>query len=233
MRSKRASAVHLSSSEAIRALCIDFEGTAKDSASFLGVFCEGVWEVSILEAVLHPAVVEHPRGRLVAREPIDCYRALQRRAISENRRVVAWSTREVDEITSCPGLTGPELEWWRSHLVNALPPAKSWAKRTGIEIPVIPSTRGGHENKWSLSGFRRATGYPKIPALFEPGKTASRIRTVRGQLIKRGSYASLTGVAKRKWTNVLTHNYHDCAGLAHVIRVVFEETDRALNQQAP
>ena len=221
MSSRRASAVKMTATEAARAMCIDFEGTARDPASFLGVFCEGDWEVLVLEEVMHLAIVEHPLGRLNASRPADAFRSLRARALEEDRRVVAWSSRELDEIAACTDLTEEEIEWWRSHLVNALPPAKAWAKRSGVAIPVISSTHGGSENKWSLSGFRRATGYQEISALFEPGKTASRIRTVRDQLVRHGSHAAMTPVAQAKWTKVLTHNYHDCAGLAHVLRVVF------------
>lgn len=221
MSLRRASAVQLTATEATRALCIDFEGTATDPASFLGVFCEGDWEVSVLEEVMHLAIVEHPLGRLTPSRPVDTFRSLRARAREENRRIVAWSSRELDEIAACTDLTAAEVEWWRLNLVNALPPAKAWAKRSGVAIPVIPGTRGGSENKWSLSGFRRATGYQEISALFEPGKTASRIRTVRDQLVKHGCHAAMTPVAKAKWTKVLTHNFHDCAGLAHVVRIVF------------
>ena len=215
--------MQLTASEAARAICIDFEGTVRDPASFLGVFCEGVWEVSVLEEALHLAVVEHTLGQLRPSRPVDTYRQIRFRAMEEDRRVVAWSSRELDEIVACAELTVQEIEWWRLHLINALPPAKAWAKRSGVAIPVISSTRGGSENKWSLSGFRRATGYPEISALYEPGKTASRIRTVRDQLARHGSHAAMTPVAKAKWTKVLTHNYHDCAGLAHVLRTVFAE----------
>jgi hypothetical protein len=219
----RARKMRLTPSEARRAIYIDFEGTATDPASFLGSFVEGVWEVIVLEPELHAAVVRHPLGTLRAGDPVGTYRSLQNRARLEDRRIVAWSNRELDEILTESRLNVEEHDWWRENLVNALPPAKSWANRAGVVVPTIPSNRGGRENKWSLSGFRQATGYRDISALFEPGKTASRIRTVRDQLAKRSNYADLTPVAKAKWSKVLTHNFHDCAGLAHVVQTVFAD----------
>jgi hypothetical protein len=219
----RARKVRLSSLEASRAICIDFEGTASDPASFLGFYIEGVWEVVILEPELHAAVVHHPLGTLRAGDPVGTYRSLQDRARLEDRRIVAWSNRELDEIVTESRLTTEEQDWWRENLVNALPPAKSWANRAGVSVPSIRSNRGGRENKWSLSGFRQATGYGEISTLFEPGNTASRIRAVRQQLEKKGTYGEITPVVKAKWSKVLTHNFHDCAGLAHVVQTVFAD----------
>jgi len=211
----------LSCAEATRAIFIDFEGTATDRATFLGAWCEGEWTVAILERAFDPLVDKgHPKGVIYASEPLEAFRALHRRAQREDRPIVAWSTRELSEIVSTDGISAGEVKWWSESLVNALPPAKRWAKRTGTTVPEIKATRGGRANRWSLSGFRMATEYGEVARLFEPGSTASRIRSVRGQLQTRSNYSDLTAVAKRKWTNVLTHNFHDCAGLAHVVRTV-------------
>lgn len=216
----------LSSEDARRAVYIDFEGTATDRATFLGMYCEGSWAVVILERIFDAAVERgHPRGVVTSSEPLDAFFDLRRRVTEEERAVVAWSIRERDEIRGTDGLSASDRAWWDSNLVNALPIAKRWAKSHEVEVPVIRSTRGG-DNAWSLSGFRKATQYPAVARLFEPGLTASRIRHVRGQLQRRGTYANLTGVAKRKWVNVLTHNFHDCAGLAHVMNVVADASSR-------
>ena len=211
----------LSCDEAAHAIFIDFEGTATDRATFLGAWCEGEWTVAVLERAFDPLVEKgHPKGTIYSSEPLEVLQALQARAEGEGRRIVAWSTRELTEIISTEGITASEAEWWSESLVNALPPAKRWSKRTGTTIPEIKATRGGRANRWSLSGFRMATEYGEVARLFEPGSTASRIRSVRGQMQTRSNYSDLTAVAKRKWTNVLTHNFHDCAGLAHVVRTV-------------
>lgn len=219
--SKKQRHLQLSGGEVRRAIYIDFEGTAREPASFLGLFCEGVWSAAIIEPALFPAVVAHPRGQLFAVDRVQACRDLMTKAEQEERQIIAWSNRERDEIISYDAWTEAERLRWATRVLNALPPAKAWARRTRTEIPVIPGAKGGRENRWSLSGFRKATGYPEISSLFEPGKTASRIRTVRGQLLKRGEYQSLTPVAKAKWSKVLTHNYHDCASLAHVASIVF------------
>lgn len=207
--------------EVNHAIYIDFEGTETEPATFLGVLCEGEWQVFLIETTFHEAEVSHKLGTLHKSSLPSVCRHIASRSRKEKRKVVAWSSREIDEITQCPQLTMAERAWWKSNLINLLPPAKRWANRQGVTIPPIPGHRVNQSNKWSLSGFRKATGYPSIATAFEPGKTASRIRHVRGQLKKRGRYDRLTPVAKGKWSKVLTHNYHDCAGLKHVAATIY------------
>jgi hypothetical protein len=207
--------------EVDRAIYIDFEGTEIEPATFLGVLCEGQWQVYLIETAFHKAEVTHKLGTLHKSSLPSVCRRIASQSRKEDRKVVAWSSREIDEITQCPRLTMAERAWWESNLINLLPPAKRWANRQGVTVPPIPGHRGNQSNKWSLSGFRKATGYPIIATAFEPGKTASRIRHVRGQLKTRGRYDRLTPVAKGKWSKVLTHNYHDCAGLKHVAETIY------------
>ena len=61
-----------------------------------------------------------------------------------------------------------------------------------------------------------ATDY-KVPAIHGPGNTAQRILYVRNQVLRKGNFDAISPSAKTKWTNVLSHNYHDCVGLRHVM----------------
>lgn len=210
----------LSSSQAERALYIDFEGTMTKPSSFLGIACEGKWEVVVIEESLWPAAEHGARGGSVQTARIeDVLAQIRERAEREDRCVVAWSTRELDEIeTSLPDAS-PDLLWWKSNLINALPIAKRWARRHSMEIRAIPSTHGGRENRYSLSGFMEAVGFD-VPRNLGTGNSAQRIRHVRGQLEQRGSFAALTPTAKGKWSRGLQHNRYDCLGLAAVMEAV-------------
>jgi hypothetical protein len=202
-----------------RAIYIDFEGTKKDPPSFLGWSCEGEWAYCVIEEALFPAAAyPHTKGVGSWASPEQCLRMLLNRAMREQRVFLAWSSHELQMIKGLVAWTAEELAYWEQQLINALPIGRRWSRREGIAIPEIEGSYSARPNKWSLSGFRIATGYPPVNALHEPGHTASRLRHVRDQLIKRdGDFARLTRVAKGKWTKVLTHNYHDCVGLAHVM----------------
>ena len=210
----------LSPDQARRALYIDFEGTMTDPASFLGIACEGEWEVIVVEEALWPTVSHGARGGSIRQATIrEALTELRNRAKRESRTIVAWSTRELDEIQSTLPDAGPEAAWWTANLINALPIAKRWAKQNSVPIRAIPSTHGGRENRYSLTGFMEAVGF-EVPKTFGPGNSAQRIRHVRTQLATRGSFEALTRTAKGKWSRGLQHNRYDCLGLAAVMEAV-------------
>lgn len=206
-----------------RAVYIDFEGTKNDPPSFLGWSCEGEWAYCVIETALFPAAeYPHTKGTGSYATPEHCLRMLLERSRQEQRVLIAWSTHELQMIKNFVAWSDEDLAYWNQHLINALPIGRRWSRREGIVIPEIEGTYSARPNKWSLSGFRIATDYPPVNALHEPGHTASRLRHVRDQLAKRnGDFARLTRVAKGKWTKVLTHNFHDCAGLAHVMHRIY------------
>ena len=115
----------LSPDQARRALYIDFEGTMTDPASFLGIACEGEWEVIVVEEALWPTVSHGARGGSIRQATIrEALTELRNRAKRESRTIVAWSTRELDEIQSALPDASPEAAWWTANLINALPIAK-------------------------------------------------------------------------------------------------------------
>lgn len=212
--------IKLSTSEADRALYIDFEGTMTDPASFLGIACAGEWEVIVVEEALWPTVSHGARGGSVRRATIgEALTELRDRAEREGRSIVAWSTRELDEIRASLPESSPEIFWWQENLINALPIAKRWAKRNSVPIRAIPSTHGGRENRYSLTGFMEAVEF-QVPRNLGTGNSAQRIRHVRTQLTQRGSFGALTPTTKGKWSRGLQHNRYDCLGLAAVMEAV-------------
>lgn len=203
-----------------RALYIDFEGTMTEPASFLGIACEGFWEAVIVEEALWPAAAHGVRSGSVRNAHLhDVLTELRERSEHEDRCVVAWSTRELDEISSALPEASAEADWWRANLINALPIAKKWAKSRSIQIREIPSTHGERPNRHSLTGYMEAVGFD-IPHNLGPGNSAQRIRHVRTQLATRGSFESLTRTTKGKWSRGLQHNRYDCLGLAAVMEAV-------------
>lgn len=93
--------------------------------------------------------------------------------------------------------------------------AKSWQKN------VNPTPLGGPH---TLGIYLSLVGY-QVPGHIGMQQTAQRVRHVRGQLLRRGSYTSLSAVAKAKWTKVLQHNRHDCEGMARVVIGAAEALD--------
>lgn len=200
-----------------RAIYIDFESRVKDPESLLGMACDGVWSVCILEPELWSAVAHsHPKGEVTAMEPLEAFEMIRQRAVTEHRIVAAWSSREGDGIRETHGLPPGDQDWWEENLIDAKKHAKRMAR--DLKIPIRPraSTMGRGQNRHSLASYMEATGY-QVPAVHGPGNAAQRILYVRNQILAKGSFQEITRSAKTKWTNGLSHNYHDCVGLSHVM----------------
>jgi len=200
-----------------RAIYIDFEGRVKDPESILGYSCEGVWGAFVIEESLWPAaLLGHLRGEIKTSLPVDALNEIQAIAKSEQRVVACWSEREIGAISGTPGISAEQENWWRSHLVNAKEPAKKMARALGLSIAPRQSRRGGGPNRNPLSSYMSATGYV-VPPIHGPDNAAQRILYMRNQLLLKGSVELVSRAAKTKWTNGLSHNYHDCVGLGHVM----------------
>lgn len=200
-----------------RAVYIDFEGRVKDPASILGMACEGVWSVDVIEPELWSAAAYgHPRGKVRAVEPLSALHAIRQRAEFERRIVAAWSSREKSAILETYGRHSGDGAWWEENLLDAKDYAKTMARNLKIPIRPRQSNMGTGDNKHPLASYMEATGYT-VPAVHGPGNAAQRILYVREQIRAKGSFDAITRSAKTKWTNGLSHNYHDCIGLGHVM----------------
>jgi len=203
-----------------RAIYIDFESRVRDPESILGVACDGSWYVYILERTLWSAKpYGHPRGSVEALPVLEAISVIRERAIAERRIVAAWSSREKDGILKSPGISQSEANWWDLNLIDAKISAKRMARALSINIRPRKSIMGKGINRSPLASFFEATNY-EVPHVHGPGNAAKRILYVRNQIEAKGSFDLITRAAKTKWTNGLSHNYHDCVGLGHVMRTL-------------
>jgi hypothetical protein len=212
-----------------RAIYIDFEGRMHEPASFLGVACDGVWSVSIIEPALWPLAERgHSLGEVEAGSAHEVFKKIRERAVSERRLIVAWSEREEKEILETPGLTQEDRDWWADNLINGLALARTWAKKLSLRIEPKKSNRGSTNNN-PLSSYLKVIGY-NVPSGLGSGLAAQRILHVRKQLTaktKIGDVEKMTRTAKSKWTRGLGHNYHDCIGLSLVMLTLQRWIDSA------
>ena len=212
----------LTSEEAQRAIYIDFEGTAVDPPSFLGVLWfsdsgERNFKQLILEEALWPMTIGKPSTEFgpCTKETWKGLGAIRKLSVDEERLVIAWSTHESSELAQrVDGLDG---EWFSENVVNAIPIAKFWKKKAFPEVVFKKSPKKWKMGKNSLDQYMRLIDY-QVPKAFGPGNSASRIRAVREMLLKKGGdYSLLTPTAKGKWTKALLHNWHDCNGMREVM----------------
>ena len=206
-----------------RAIFLDFESFKNGPPILAGVQFDGHFE----------QVVFDPRLRQAAKhkelKSVDLHRWLKqlvKRAVEEDRLVVAFSTAESTTLEAL-GIPLPANRY-----VNALKIAKSW--RWKLHRPVAKqvrsnlrrwrnSTKNHLRNRWFAREGNRLTDFAKLadvtpPGKYGSGKVTTWLRTVLGQLDRRNDFTRLTPRAKGKWTSVLNHNRFDVTGLAMTIK---------------
>lgn len=195
---------------------IDFEGTADHEPTLLGI----LWPESPRLPRFQQIVFEDSFFTLAesSRCPAGSLEAaitdLVRTAEEHDLQIVAWSTHELDVVQKwAPGLTAR----FDARHSDAKRFAKKWLsrERPGFKPPLI-SGRGRH----TLDFYLKELGYA-VPTSHGPNLTGKRIRQLRDELARKNFEAArLTSTSKRKWTNLLKHNYHDCAGMRHVMKTI-------------
>ena len=224
-RSARGPTEGLTPIEAERAIYIDFEGTETDPPSFLGAaWADDAGGLRFVQYVLEPALWPAAEatagvcgGVLVTADWRDLAE-LRRIAEAEDRRIIAWSDRERDELAARL-LDEDDRRWFETTCSTRS------RRRSGGEEKVRPEMAFERDRQNRMRGRHRLDRYLgligySVPKILGPGNSAQRIRAVRGQLTRRGDYAALTKTVKAKWTKALKHNWHDCNGLRELVRVV-------------
>ncbi|MEO8468727.1 MAG: hypothetical protein ABI573_03560 [Chloroflexota bacterium] len=97
---------------------------------------------------------------------------------------------------------------------NALAVAKRWANKLHAESKPASG---------ELSGYLAMIGYP-VPPGAGPGHVGDTIRALRPAL---AACRPLTRRQKARWSRLLSHNRHDCAGMRAVGLLATGETEAA------
>ena len=209
-----------------KAIYIDFEGNVDEPPTFLGaLYVDSTTNRDVFIQYVHDETF-YPAGE--AKE--DCINAsieetftsLTKIASGEDRLFFAWSTREkkaVEEFLRSRRLRKLVLE----RIIDSKNIARRWKNRFHRDVE-FPYVTGQGRNR--LSEYMKLVGY-SVPPTAGPGNTGKRLRDIRTQLTsKAGDYQKLTGVAKRKWTNLLSHNRHDCLAMRAVSLKAIDQLQR-------
>ena len=144
---------------------------------------------------------------------------LRRKAIRENRYLIAWSNNEKEVIKDYGGVILP-VSFWDQYYVNGIPHAKNWHYR--IDPTNLPP-RGQN----TLSYYMQYTGYI-VPIQFGPGTASIPIEEMREELNRTHFHMENVPLGtKNKWKGMLKHNKHDCIGMRHVMRTIYNALKEA------
>lgn len=197
------------------AIYIDFEGNVDKPPTLLGAqYVDLSKEITVFNQYVHEEIFYSAGAAkgCINFDLNETFDALCKIARRDERMFFAWSTREKQAIEE--GLTNIRLkDFVLSRLFDCKKIAKRWKNRfhPKVDFPYI-SGQGRHR----LNEYAKLIDYP-IPNTAGPRTAGKRLRDVRQQLALRdGSYEQITGVAKRKWVNLLTHNRLDCEVMMEV-----------------
>ncbi len=204
----------LSSAEAHSALYIDFEGLTDQPPVLLGTLRRGGRgdEPFVHQVVVDPvfaATGTETRGFLDAIEIVVV------RAEHADRRIVAWSQHELDVVRQHCADDPPLIARFERRYVNALGVAKRWIARCH------PNERPADG---SLGAYLTWIGY-EVPPGAGPGHVGDTIRAMRPTL---EAGRPMTARQRSRWTRLLHHNQHDCAGM----RAICIQASRELEELA-
>jgi hypothetical protein len=203
--------------EAHRAIYIDFEGNMDMPPTLLGIYVGDESTEDLRQAIHEPAfwpLAQQSQSRTVAAREVyaqplvQTLSTLKDQAIAEDRRVIAWSSREAIAIRES-GCDDDTLHFFEEQLIDAKIIAKRWKHKTYPHIRWQRRARGATH---SLDRYMELVGY-HVPLVNGPGKTGTRLRNLRARL---ESGRPMTKGLRSHWTKLLNHNFHDCRGMRAV-----------------
>jgi len=199
--------------EVRRGIYIDFEGYENHPPALTGVLCEDQLEQVVFCTGIANAA--DAKGLRVASFEGEIERIIER-CEEEDRKLFAFSRHEWNKVSKYTELGESfGLVFRDGHKV-----AKRWYNRLKMDDPSL--TRPDHMSLQFLAGI---IGFDRPKYLGDKIAT-SRLRYVLEMLKKRGSYESLTPVAKGKWTKLLSHNEWDCRALQQLMITVSDSQSK-------
>jgi len=198
----------LTSTEADRAIYIDFEGFTYRSPDLLGILCEENFKQVVLKRLL----VSTSSSGSTSFQPIQSILLeLKRRAESENRKIIAYSEHEANVAR-------------RYAQIDLLPVYKN--ARIIAESMSRHEFRRDHSAPQTLKDHLALLDF-EYPPHIGVGQATTRLRIVQESIRYCGNYERCPESVKREWRNLLEYNRLDCVGMRFLVETaVFRNTQK-------
>ena len=200
-----------------RAVYVDFEGPGNGYPVLIGAH---TFELAtqklqtrhyVFDSALKSAAENH--GNCIYVEGIDSAISLICDYVQKfDKNILAWSMHEAKTVQQHPEITNYYKQIWNDHYIDA----KKIAKKStfGAQVRLLP--RDPRAGRHRLVNYTRLMGIPMVRG-YGHLQVGNRIRDIKGQLERRGTYRSITPVAKRKWIALIKHNAWDIESMREVI----------------
>lgn len=134
------------------------------------------------------------------------------RAESRDRRIVSWSEHDLEVVRRLRDEDPDLVARFERRYVNALAVARRWANKLHAEDKPANG---------ELGGYLAMIGYP-VPEAAGPGHVGDTIGAIRRTLALG---RPMTEEQKVRWSRLLGHNRHDCAGMRAVCLLATQELE--------
>lgn len=206
------SRARLTVEETERAIFVDYEGTPHSPPTLLGVMVEGEIELWIVEEAFMDCA-DRWRARTQRAIHAELAQTLVERAVSEDRRMVSWSTHDAKELAE---VMDPEsVESLCQVYRNAIKTARSWRFWHGPEI----------EGQHTLQAYMDLLAW-QVPEEAGQGVVGNTLASLRDRLTGGVDWTGLSAEEKSSWRHVLRHNRHDLRGMEHVLKRMALDLDK-------
>ncbi len=201
----------LSAEEARRALYIDFEGQKVSAPVLLGILRRRgrADKPSVFQVVIDP---DFEAAGPALQELHRAIEIVVIRAESGDRRIVSWSEHDLEVVQRLRDVDPDLVARFERRYANALAVAKRWANRLHREDKPANG---------ELGGYLAMIGYA-VPTGAGPGHVGDTIRALRPAL---AAGRPLTSRQEARWSRLLSHNRHDCAGMRAVCVLATQELE--------
>ena len=200
--------MNLSKEDFKKAIFIDFEGFMNKPPALVGYLYDQKFVQVVFDDALKPAALA--KGLPVREGKVEVANLLML-AKYEGRRIVAYTQFDKNVVFEQFGVDLSPV------YADARLIAVKWLRRLKSTHPTWWKTHPNWDIEKTLKSFLELIGYDRPPHLGLE-KTTSRIKHVRDQLIRWGSFEKLSPVAKAKWTKLLDHNSHDVLGMTQLVQ---------------
>jgi len=185
--------------DAERAIYIDFEGFVKEAPALIGILVDSSFEQVVLDEKFSDAASY--KDPMPVKAGALAISDLLTRSISEDRKIVAFSTLEKEQ---CMRWYGIDIS---QRYVNAKSVAGRWARKVNPEVRCR-----------TLKDFEIFTGYVRSRDTGFQKNTSCLTAALRD--LER--YGELRNPAPKKhWTNLRKHNRQDVEAMKHIVMATF------------
>lgn len=204
----------IGTTEARRALYVDYEGSKDRPPTLLGYLVEGTLAAGIVEPLFAPCRERYRAAHATIANHRHLLAELIDRAEREDRLIVSWSKHDLRLMEAALSGDSERLAILGQRYRDAKLTARRWKNLRHPDV----------EGANTLERYREFLQL-EVPERFGRGVVGKALATLRGQLAEGRGYGDLSDGAQKGWRAIVGHNRFDLEVMQAVSVAVADELD--------